>query len=295
MRVKRIDVWIGVYPFSFAKERNMLEECIKNVREQQPLIHNITNYVTVNDVANAILAVGASPIMADDAAEVEEITSLCQGLNINIGTLNSRTIESMKLAGKKAAALGHPLLLDPVGAGASHLRTNTAGELLDQIHFTAIRGNVSELKALAGQAQTTQGVDANAADAVTKDNLAEMAAFAKEYAKKTQSVIVMTGAIDLVADQDRCYAIYNGRAEMARITGTGCQLTGIMTAFLAANPDKPLEACACAVIAMGLAGEIAYGHLAPYEGNSSYRNRIIDALSQMDENTIKEGARYEIC
>lgn len=271
----------------------MIEECLKNVREKHPLIHNITNYVTVNDVANVILACGASPIMADDEQEVEEITSICQGLNINIGTLNSRTIASMKKAGQKAASLHHALLLDPVGAGASHLRTQTAVSLMDEIPFTAIRGNVSELKALAFNAKATQGVDVNVNDVVTNDNLDEMIQFVKDYAKKTKAIIAMSGAIDLVSDDNTCYVIYNGTSLMSTITGTGCQLSGMMCAYLAANKEHPLEACAAATIVMGLAGEIGYSHLASYEGNSTYRNRIIDAINVMDAQSLKAGARYE--
>ena len=142
----------------------MLKTAFENLRSRSPLIHNITNYVTVNDCANMVLACGASPIMADDAAEVEDITTICGGLNINIGTLNSRTIESMLKAGKKANALGHPVVLDPVGAGASALRTETACRLLDEVRFTVIRGNISEVKTLASGAGTTKGVDADVAD-----------------------------------------------------------------------------------------------------------------------------------
>lgn len=127
----------------------MLKEMLNHVREKCPLIHNITNYVTVNDCANILLACGGSPIMADDAEEAEEITAICGGLNINIGTLNQRTIPAMHLAGKKANELGHPVVLDPVGAGASKLRTNTAKALLEDIHFTVLRGNISEIKTLA--------------------------------------------------------------------------------------------------------------------------------------------------
>ena len=127
----------------------MLGNCLENVREQVPLVHNITNYVTVNDVANVLLACGASPIMADEKEEVEEITTICRGLNINIGTLNKRTVEAMLLAGKCAKELGHPILLDPVGAGASTLRTDTAIKLMETLHPTVIRGNISEIKTLA--------------------------------------------------------------------------------------------------------------------------------------------------
>ena len=149
----------------------MFAEQFANVRTKSPLIHNITNYVTVNDCANMVLACGASPIMADDAAEVEEITAICGGLNINIGTLNSRTVTSMLLAGKKANQLGHPVVLDPVGAGASRLRTDTAFRLLREVQFTVIRGNISEIKTLASGAGTTKGVDADVADKVTEENL----------------------------------------------------------------------------------------------------------------------------
>ena len=272
----------------------MLETCLENVRNHGTLVHNITNYVTVNDVANAILAIGASPIMSDEPEDVEDIQTICQGLNINIGTLNRHSIEGMKRAGKKANEMGHVVLLDPVGAGASHLRTQTALDLMKQIHFDVIRGNISEIKTLALGTSTTQGVDANAADAVTEENLGAMVTFAKNFAKSQECIIAITGAIDLVADANTCYVIRNGKPQMGQITGTGCQLSGIMTAFLAANPDHPLEACAAAVCDMGLAGEIGYSHLAAYEGNSTYRNRIIDALNQMTTTQFKEGAKYEI-
>lgn len=275
-------------------ESAMLEDCLTNVRERTPLIHNITNYVTVNDVANAILAVGASPIMADEPDEAGDITSICDGLNINIGTLNKRTIESMHRAGKKANELGHTLLLDPVGAGASRLRTQTAASLLDELHFSAIRGNVSELKALALGSTSTHGVDASAADAVSDENLDQMVDFTMNYARTTGSVVAITGAIDLVSDGNVCYVIRNGRSEMGAITGTGCQLSGIMTAFLAANPDRPAEAAASAVTAMGAAGEIGWSRMQEGDGNSTYRNRIIDALYNMDAATLRRYAKYEI-
>lgn len=272
----------------------MLGKCIDNVRKNVPLVHNITNYVTVNDVANVLLACGGSPIMSDEPADVEDITSICGGLNINIGTLNKSSIEAMHKAGKKAQELGHVLLLDPVGAGASALRTDTAVSLMDELRFTAIRGNISEIKTLASGSGTTKGVDADVADAVTEDTLDSSAAFAKKLAAKTGAVIAVTGAIDLVADADRCFVIRNGRPEMGRITGTGCQLSGMMTAFLAANPDAKLEAAAAAVCAMGLAGEIGWSRMQDGDGNSTYRNRIIDAIYNMDAKTLEEGAKYEI-
>ena len=174
----------------------MFQEMLENVRGKCPLIHNITNYVTVNDCANIVLACGASPIMSDDQSEVEEITTICGGLNINIGTLNKRTIESMFLAGKRANALNHPAVLDPVGAGASKLRTETAQKLLEEVKFTVIRGNISEVKTLASGSGTTKGVDADAVDAVTEANLDDGVALVKAFARQAGCIIAVTGAIE---------------------------------------------------------------------------------------------------
>lgn len=272
----------------------VLKTMLENVRAKTPLVHNITNYVTVNDVANVLLAAGGSPIMSDDADDVEDITSICGGLNINIGTLNQRSIEGMFRAGAKANALGHVVLLDPVGAGASALRTNTAVELMEKIKFTVIRGNISEIKTLALGSGTTKGVDADVADAVTDANLDSAVKFVKDFAAKSGAIVAVTGAIDLVSDGTACYVIRNGRPEMGKITGTGCQLSGMMTAFVVANPDNKLEAAAAAVCAMGLAGEIGWSHMTEGDGNSTYRNRIIDAIYNMDGATLNGGAKYEL-
>lgn len=271
----------------------MLKEMLNNVREKSPLIHNITNYVTVNDCANILLACGASPIMADDMEEVEEITTICGGLNINIGTLNQRTIPAMHKAGLKANALGHPVVLDPVGAGASKLRTDTAKDLLQNVKFTVIRGNVSEIKTLALGGGTTRGVDADVADAVTKENLPQMVAFAKDFAKSTGAVIAITGAIDIVADADKAYCIFNGHPMMSSITGTGCQLSAMTAAYVTANPGTPLEATAAAVCAMGVCGEKAYNCLTDGDGNATYRNYIINAIYHLNGDELEKCARLQ--
>jgi len=272
----------------------MLKELLDNLKEKGALVHNITNYVTVNDVANILLASGASPIMSDDTEDVLDITSICGGLNINIGTLNQRTIPAMFAAGTRANELSHKVLLDPVGAGASKLRTETALELMHRVRFDVIRGNISEIKTLANGSGTTKGVDADMADAVTDDNLEQAIKFAETFAASEGCIIAITGAIDLVTDGKKCFVIRNGRPEMGRITGTGCQLSALITAFLVANPEKPLEAAAAAVCAMGLAGEIGWGFMEKSDGNSTYRNRIIDAIYNMDGDTLEEGAKYEI-
>ena len=201
-----------------------LGACLDRVRERRPLIHCITNYVTANDVANLLLACGASPIMADEPEEVEEITARCAGLCLNLGTPSRRTIPSLMRAGVKAGELGRPVVLDPVGVGASALRLRTAQELMARVTFTVLRGNVSELRALAGGQEHTRGVDAGGADAVTEAELERGVAFAKGTARRTGTVVAVTGAIDLVSDGEQCVVIRNGRPEMRLVTGTGCQL-----------------------------------------------------------------------
>ena len=270
------------------------ETILSNVRGRTPLVHNITNYVTVNDCANILLACGGSPIMSDDEADVEDITSICGGLNINIGTLNKNTIPSMFLAGRRANALGHPVLLDPVGAGASRLRTETAAQLIDALRFTVIRGNISEIKALAQGAGGTKGVDANEADRVNAENLDSVIAFARAFAKKTGAIIAITGATDVIVDGTRACTVTNGHPMMSRITGTGCMLSAMTTAFVVANPEQPFEAVCAAVIAMGLCGEIAYRRLGALDGNSSYRNYVIDAVYNLSAQEMKDGAKYEM-
>ena len=273
----------------------MLEKYLENVKEKCPLIHNITNYVTVNDCANILLACGGSPIMADDINEVEEITTICTGLNINIGTLNERTIKSMFAAGKKANELGHPVVLDPVGAGASTLRTDTAKKLLDEIKFTVIRGNISEIKTLAIGQGSTKGVDADIAETVTEENLDKAVAFAKDFARKTGSVIAITGAIDIVADEHKAYAIRNGVPMMAKITGSGCMLSALTAAYVSANQENYLEAVVASLCVMGLACQRALVTMIKNNsGNSGYRNYLIDEIYKLDGKALKEGAKYEL-
>lgn len=271
----------------------MFAELLKNVREKKPLIHNITNYVTANDCANMLLACNASPIMADDAMEVEEITSHCDGLNINIGTLNERTILSMQKAGKKSNEMGHPIVLDPVGIGASTFRIKTTQQLLEQLRISVIRGNISEIKTLAYGRNEMRGVDANLQDGVTYENLDEMVKFAKELAKQTDTILAISGAIDLVADASNAFVIFNGHPMMSSVTGTGCQLSALTSAFLSSNQKEPLKAVAAAVCAMGICGEKAYERMRDLDGNASYRTYMIDAMYHLTEEELEHRAKYE--
>ncbi len=273
----------------------MIAYTLAETRSKSPLIHNITNYVTANDCANIILACGASPTMADDRDEVEDISTISNGLNINMGgTLNSRLVEAMILAGKKSNQLGHPVVLDPVGAGASKLRSRTAQQLLQEVQFSVIRGNISEIKTLAGGQGSTRGVDANPDDRITEENLDRSLAFAQEFSRQSGAVLAITGAIDIVCSPEKAYVIRNGHPMMAAVTGTGCQLSAMTAAFIAANPNAILDATVAAVCAMGLAGEIAHSRLTALDGNATYRNYIIDAIFNMTPEQLEKGAKYEV-
>ncbi len=271
----------------------VLAEMLEQVRATTPLVHCITNYVTVNDCANALLACGGSPIMADEEEDAVAITGICGGLALNIGTLNKRTVATMHAAGKRAAELGHPILLDPVGAGASPLRTETAAALVDELPLAVVRGNMSEIKAIAGTAASTRGVDANPDDAVTEDNLAASAAFVRALAAKLGCVVAVTGAIDVVADAERAFAVRNGDAVMGKITGTGCMLSCVTAAYVTANPDRPLEAAVAAVAGWGLAGEVARSRMGALDGNGSFRTYLLDAAYNLDAAQLAAGARVE--
>lgn len=271
-----------------------MKTILENVRKNVPLVHFITNYVTVNDVANMMLACGGSPIMSDEILDVEDITSICNATVINIGTLNKHTIESMIAAGKKANELGHPVILDPVGAGASKLRTETTFKLLKEIKFAVIRGNISEIKTVYSGSGSTKGVDADIADVVTDDNLAETVAFARKLSKTTGAIIAITGAIDIIADVENAYAVRNGVAAMSRITGTGCMLDGVIAGYAVVAPDNRLKAVVAAIAAEGLCGEIAAKKVAEEgSGTSSFRTYLIDAMSNLDGKTLENGAKVE--
>lgn len=255
-----------------------------NVKSTHPLVHNITNYVTVNDCANILLSANASPIMSDDLMEVEEITSICGALVLNIGTLNERTIKAMLLAGKKASELGHPIVLDPVGAGASKLRTSTALAILEALDVTVIRGNISELKALYLGDSSTQGVDANDVDAISEKNLEDAIKLVNQMAKHFGTIIAVTGAIDIVTDGEDAYVIKNGHEKMKYITGTGCMLTSLIGAYVTANAENPLEGVAAVAALMGICGELAWAYCEAHGlGTGSMKTRLIDLIGSLED------------
>lgn len=271
------------------KELNF-QDVFDKIEKDPAMVHCITNYVTINDVANIILAAGASPIMADDPMEVREITSMCDSLVINIGTLKQNTVRSMLLAGKKANELGHTVVLDPVGVGASKFRKDTAMKLLEEIKFDVIRGNISEIKTLYEKNESGYGVDAKEEDAVTSDNLDTVIDMVKKLSKKTEAVIVVTGQIDLITDGETMYFVKNGVADMSRITGCGCMLDGVIASFIGSNKDQILEATTLAVCAMGLCGEYAKEKA---KGTGTFKMHLMDAMSNMNAEWMERSNQIE--
>lgn len=272
--------------FSDKEDNNMdankkAGELINKVRAEVPLVHCITNYVTVNDVANALLAIGASPIMSDDCHDVEDIVSISKALVINIGTLNERTIASMILAGKKANALHIPVILDPVGAGASAYRNETTKKIIEEVKLTVLRGNLSEVSFVAGLEVSTKGVDSSEQDA-DKDAVA----VARSVAKQLNCTVAITGAVDTISDGETVLQIENGHPMLSKVTGTGCLTSGLVGAFVAVG-ENPVYASAAAIAATGIAGELAFAK-AGATGTGSFHIALIDALSQICENTYME-------
>lgn len=270
------------------KTTQRLNQALQEVRTKKPLIHHITNYVTVNDCANVTLAIGASPIMADAIEEVAEITSIASGLVLNIGTLNERTVDSMQMAGQKANEVGIPVVFDPVGAGASNFRNQTTKTLLSTVKFSVIRGNLSEIRYITGLSSNTKGVDASDLD--MGDGLEAIIQIAKNCAKQYEAAIAITGATDVISNGTTTYCIENGDPKLSKISGTGCMCNSLIASYVAATNDTLIGTLA-GVLTMGLAGELAAKE---YHGTGSYHMNIMDKISLLDGITLEEGARlYE--
>lgn len=252
------------------------------VRDKRPLVHNITNFVVMNFTANALLAMGASPVMAHAAGEVEEMVSLAGALVLNIGTLTEEWVESMIRAGRKAFACKIPVVLDPVGSGATTLRTRSARRIIAETRPTVVRGNASEVLSLTDASSRTRGVDsAHSVGAAT--------AAARSLALELGATLAITGPEDLVTDGTRVIRITNGHPLMARVTGTGCAATVIIGAFLAVDPD-PVSATATALAYFGLAGEVAARHAA---APGSFMIQMLDALYTITPEQLEEECRIE--
>lgn len=263
---------------------------LETVRSRKPLIHHITNYVTVNDCANVTLAIGASPIMADDIGEAAAITSISSALVLNIGTLNERTIKSMLAAGKKANEINIPVVFDPVGAGASELRNRTTERILQEVKISVLRGNMSEIRFIAGLGATTKGVDVSDTD--MRSGLDAGRSIAETAAKRFGCVAAITGVTDILSDGRRTILLDNGTKLLSHVTGTGCMCTSLVGSFCGASgvSEEYLPAAAGGVLCMSIAGEIA-AEKAGETGNGSFHMAVIDAVSKMTAATIEERAR----
>jgi len=257
-------------------------ENLETVRTKKPLIHNITNFVVMNYTANALLACGASPVMAHAPEEVEEMVSFAGALVLNIGTLSTSWVDAMLIAGKKANELKIPIILDPVGSGATRLRTESAKRLINELSVSVIRGNASEVLSLAREGARTKGVDS-----IHRVDEAEAAALA--LARDLDATLAITGPVDLITDGKRVCRVLNGHELMGFVTGTGCTATALIGAFLSVDRE-PVNATATALAYFGLAGERAAAHS---EGPGSFQIALLDALFRMDKETLRIGARIE--
>ena len=253
------------------------------IREQKPLVHQITNYVVMNETANATLALGALPVMAHAGEEVEEMTRLASSLVLNIGTLSGHWIEAMLLAGGAATARRIPVVLDPVGVGATEYRTATARRILDLVGVTVLRGNAGEVATLVGADAEVRGVESIAAGV-------DAAELAREAAGRFGLVASVTGPVDHVSDGERVLAVANGHALLSTVTGTGCMSSALTGCFLAAKPDRPLEAAAEALAAFGVAAEDA---AAGAQGPGTFHARLYDALYALDPVELDGRTRIE--
>ncbi|PIU84341.1 MAG: hydroxyethylthiazole kinase [Deltaproteobacteria bacterium CG_4_9_14_3_um_filter_44_9] len=260
-------------------------ENLRSIRERKPLVHNITNYVVMNYTANALLACGASPVMAHAAEEVEEMVSLAGALVLNIGTLSPPWVHAMLRAGKKANALHVPVILDPVGAGATSLRTDSAKRLIEELSIQVIRGNASEILSLGREKSKarTKGVDS----IHSVDQAAETAI---ALAVELRTTLAITGTVDLITDGNRICRVMNGHEMMSHVTGTGCTATAIIGAFLAVEPDS-MEAAATGLSYFGLAGEKAAERSF---GPGTFQISLLDALYEMKEDDLMAEAKIQI-
>jgi len=276
-----------------------IPELLNEVKSKNPLTHCITNFVTVNDCANAVLAIGASPIMSEDIEEVAEVVSIADALVINIGKLSHEQVEAMKISSAQANKINTPVILDPVGVGISQLRNKVTLELIENYKLAAIRGNITEIKTIAkltgiiSESNTAKGVDVSESDIITQDNLNENADVISKLAAKLDTVILASGPIDILSDGETTIAIDNGDEMMPYITGSGCMLSSIVGSCIGAT--NPLEGTLLAALLMAISGEKARSKVDNENaGTGSFRAYLIDYLYKLDGQTLINKSNIEI-
>lgn len=255
------------------KIKKDVEKALNELKFENPLVYCITNYVTVNDCANVLLAIGAAPIMADDPEEVEEIVSISNALVLNIGTLNKRTVESTIKAAKKANKIKIPIVFDPVGVGASNLRNEACDEIIKNSDITVIKGNMSEIKALSGQLIGSKGVEANENDLIVENNLKDNMKLVLNLSKEMKTCIFASGPIDIISDGKRVFYTKNGHEMMSQVSGTGCMLSAILGGYSAIS--SPLTASIAALAKFEVSSEIAAKKA---DGIGTFKTKIYDEL-----------------
>jgi len=278
---------------------NRIEINLKSIKEKNALTHCITNSVTINDCANAVLAIGGSPFMAEDAEELEEVVTIADVLVINIGKLSKDQIKSMKISSQTANKTNTPIILDPVGVGVIELRNRTTMDLIENYDIAAIRGNISEIKAIAklvgvlDESNTAKGVDVNLDDIITEENLKANGDLICELADKLNTVILASGPLDILSDGETTVVIDNGDDMMPLITGSGCMLSSIVGSCIGGS--NPFEGSLVAILAMNIAGEKARAKVdANDEGTGSFRAYLIDYLYKTDSETLVKEANIRI-
>ena len=278
---------------------NKIDKTLKDIREKNALTHCITNSVTINDCANAVLAIGGSPFMAEDAEELEEVVTIADVLVINIGKLSKEQIESMHISSKTANKTNTPIILDPVGVGVTELRNKTTMDLINDYDIAAIRGNITEIKAIAklagvlDESNTAKGVDVNIDDIITEENLKDNGELICELASKLNTTILASGPIDILSDGNLTVAIDNGDDMMPLITGSGCMLSSIVGSCIGGS--NPFDGSLVAILAMNIAGERARAKVDEKdEGTGSFRTYLIDYLYKTDSETLIEKANIKI-
>ena len=276
-----------------------IDETLKTIKEKNPLTHCITNSVTINDCANAVLAIGGSPFMAEDAEELEEVVTIADVLVINIGKLSKDQVEAMKISAETANKTNTPIVLDPVGVGVTELRNRTTLDLIENYNLAAIRGNISEIKAIAklvgviDENNTAKGVDVNIDDIITEENLPTNGELIKELAAKLDTTILASGPIDILSDGETTIAIDNGDDMMPLITGSGCMLSSIVGSCVGGS--APLEGSLVAILAMNIAGEKARAKVDEKdEGTGSFRAYLIDYLYKTNAETLVNESNIKI-
>ena len=281
------------------KLKEKITKSLTEIKAKNPLTHCITNSVTINDCANAVLAIGGSPFMAEDAEELEEVVTIADALVINIGKLSKEQIKSMNVSAKVANETGTPIVLDPVGVGVTELRNETTLNLIENYQMTAIRGNISEIKAIAkltgviDENNTAKGVDVNIDDIITEENIETNGRIIKELAAKLNTTILASGPIDILSDGKTTVAIYNGDDMMPLITGSGCMLSTIVGSCVGGS--SPLEGSLVAILAMNIAGEKARAKVDEKdEGTGSFRAYLIDYLYKTDAESLASESKIRI-